>query len=464
MTTTVASGLKVAKFGGSSVADAAQILKVCSIIKMDAQRRIVVVSAPGKRRSDDTKVTDMLIACAEAKLAGKSAEAELMAIVERYAEIQRAAGIGEGIIRKIEADLRQRLASDTSHRGRFLDLLKAAGEDNSAKLVAEIFIHNGVDAHYINPKEAGLFLSDDFGNALVLEESYAKLSTLKTAPGVSIFPGFFGYTKSGAVATFSRGGSDITGAILAAAVKAEVSENFTDVDSGFSADPRIVPNAAAIELLTYREMRELAYAGFGVFHDEAIVPAVKAGIPICIRNTNRPEAPGLATARENGITTVAIDHKHHLSREDFERAMQEVLEAHGIELVCLAGFMRILTPWFVERWTGRMINIHPALLPLYRGLHTHERALADGVKLQGASVHFVVPGMDEGPIIAQAAVPVLDGDTPDTLGARVLAQEHVIYPLALGLLAGGRLTIEGARVRINGEAAGTSALVAPQVG
>jgi phosphoribosylglycinamide formyltransferase-1 len=191
-------------------------------------------------------------------------------------------------------------------------------------------------------------------------------------------------------------------------------------------------------------------------------PSFPAEIALVL--SNRPEAPGLATARENGITTVAIDHKHHLSREDFERAMQEVLEAHGIELVCLAGFMRILTPWFVERWTGRMINIHPALLPLYRGLHTHERALADGVKLHGASVHFVVPGMDEGPIIAQAAVPVLDGDTPDTLGARVLAQEHVIYPLALGLLAGGRLTIEGARVRINGEAAGTSALVAPQVG
>ena len=190
-------------------------------------------------------------------------------------------------------------------------------------------------------------------------------------------------------------------------------------------------------------------------------PSFPAEIALVL--SNRPEAPGLATARENGITTVAIDHKNHLSREDFERAMQEVLEAHRIELVCLAGFMRILTAWFVERWTGRMINIHPALLPLYRGLHTHERALADGVKLHGATVHFVVPGMDEGPIIAQAAVPVLDGDTPDALGARVLAQEHVIYPLSLGLLAGGRLTIEGNRVRISGEASATSALVAPKV-
>ncbi len=190
-------------------------------------------------------------------------------------------------------------------------------------------------------------------------------------------------------------------------------------------------------------------------------PAFPAEISLVL--SNRPEAPGLATAREHGVNTVAIDHKHHMSREDFERAMQEVLEAHRVELICLAGFMRILTPWFVERWTGRMINIHPALLPLYKGLHTHERALADGVKLHGASVHFVVPGMDEGPIIAQAAVPVLDGDTPDTLGQRVLAQEHVIYPLALGLLASGRIAIEGARVRVSGEAAQTTALVAPQL-
>ncbi len=190
-------------------------------------------------------------------------------------------------------------------------------------------------------------------------------------------------------------------------------------------------------------------------------PAFPAEIALVL--SNRPDAPGLATARENGVATVAIDHKQHASREDFERVMQEALVAHNIELVCLAGFMRILTPWFVERWTGRMINIHPALLPLYKGLHTHERALADGVKLHGASVHFVVPGMDEGPIIAQAAVPVLDGDTPGTLGARVLAQEHVIYPLALRLLASGRLTVDGARVRTAGEAGETSALVAPQL-
>jgi aspartate kinase len=336
--------LKVAKFGGSSLADAAQILKVCAIAKMDAERRIIVVSAPGKRHSTDTKVTDLLIACAEARLAGKGAEPELKAILERYAGIQQAAGVPAAVTEQIERDLRGRLAADTTHRGRFLDLMKAAGEDNSARLVAEIFRKHGVDAHYVNPKEAGLLLSDDFGNAMVLEECYERLAALRTAPGVTIFPGFFGYTKSGAVATFPRGGSDITGAILAAAVKADLYENFTDVDSVFSADPRIVPGAQAIELLTYREMRELAYAGFGVFHDEAIIPAVKAGIPICVRNTNCPAAPGtrivpsrpyqggtvVGIASSDGFCAVYVD-KYLMNREvGFGRRLLQILENEGL--------------------------------------------------------------------------------------------------------------------------------------
>jgi phosphoribosylglycinamide formyltransferase-1 len=176
--------------------------------------------------------------------------------------------------------------------------------------------------------------------------------------------------------------------------------------------------------------------------------------------SNKLDAPGLATAREAGIATAALSHRDHPTREDFERAMQALLENHAIDLVCLAGFMRLLTPWFVEQWAGRMLNIHPALLPSYRGLHTHERALADGVKIHGATVHFVVPEMDAGPIIAQAAVPVVDGDTPETLGARVLAQEHVIYPLALKLVASGATRIDGNRV-ITGERASESLLVVP---
>jgi phosphoribosylglycinamide formyltransferase-1 len=176
--------------------------------------------------------------------------------------------------------------------------------------------------------------------------------------------------------------------------------------------------------------------------------------------SNKLDAPGLATARDAGIAAVALSHKDHESREAFERAMQAVLEEHNIDLICLAGFMRLLTPWFVGQWQGRMLNIHPALLPSYRGLHTHERALEDGVKIHGATVHFVVPEMDAGPIIAQAAVPVVDGDTPETLGARVLAQEHVIYPLALKLVASGATRIDGNRVA-TGERASERLLIVP---
>lgn len=162
--------------------------------------------------------------------------------------------------------------------------------------------------------------------------------------------------------------------------------------------------------------------------------------------SNRPDAPGLASAKAQGFATAAVDHKIYAGREAFDASLQAMLEAHRIDFICLAGFMRLLTAGFTQAWQGRMINIHPALLPSFKGLHTHERALADGVKIHGCTVHYVVPDMDAGPIIAQAAVPVLDDDTPETLGARVLAQEHVIYPLALKLAASGLLHINGQRV------------------
>ncbi len=162
--------------------------------------------------------------------------------------------------------------------------------------------------------------------------------------------------------------------------------------------------------------------------------------------SNRPEAGGLSFAKEAGIATAAVDHKIYAGREEFERSMQILLELHRIELICLAGFMRMLTPVFVNAWSGRLLNIHPALLPAYRGLDTHRRALEDGVKIHGCTVHFVAPAMDEGPIIAQAAVPVLDDDTEETLAARVLEQEHLIYPQALALIASGHYRIEGNRV------------------
>jgi phosphoribosylglycinamide formyltransferase-1 len=173
-------------------------------------------------------------------------------------------------------------------------------------------------------------------------------------------------------------------------------------------------------------------------------PSFPADIALVL--SNRPDAPGLAKAKAAGVATAAVDHKIYAGREEFERSLQIALETYRIEFLCLAGFMRLFTPWFIKQWRGRMLNIHPALLPAYRGLDTHERALADGVKIHGCTVHFVVPEMDEGPIVAQAAVPVHDDDTPQTLAARVLVQEHVIYPMALRLVASGAVRIEGNRV------------------
>ena len=284
--------MKVVKFGGSSVANAEQISKIIGVVTADADRRIVVVSAPGKRHGDDTKVTDLLIALANTVLEGDAYESALQEVVSRYAEIQRDLDLPEAVMATIEADLRGRIETRGANDLQFMDTMKASGEDNNAKIIAEAFTKLGHPAQYVNPGEAGMLLSDEFGNAEVLPDSFDKLESLKNEADIIIFPGFFGSTLTGEVATFPRGGSDITGAILAAAVKADVYENFTDVDSVYAMDPRIVPNAPAIELMTYREMRELAYAGFGVFHDEAIIPAVHAEIPICIKNTNRPEAPG----------------------------------------------------------------------------------------------------------------------------------------------------------------------------
>jgi phosphoribosylglycinamide formyltransferase 1 len=152
--------------------------------------------------------------------------------------------------------------------------------------------------------------------------------------------------------------------------------------------------------------------------------------------SNRPEAGGLVRAERAGIPALAIDHRPFRGdRAAHERKIAAALDAAGIEIVCLAGYMRLLTPFLVERYRGRMLNVHPSLLPAFPGLDTHARALAAGVKLHGATVHLVTETMDEGPILAQAAVPVLPGDDPDILAARVLAQEHVIYPTALRLVA-----------------------------
>lgn len=166
--------------------------------------------------------------------------------------------------------------------------------------------------------------------------------------------------------------------------------------------------------------------------------------------SNRPEAAGLEFARARGIPALALDHRQFVTREAFDEALMESIDRAGAELVILAGYMRILTKGFVNRYQGRLVNIHPSLLPAFPGLHTHEAALAEGVKIHGCTVHFVTPQLDHGPIIIQAAVPVLAGDSAATLAARVLAQEHRIYPLAVRWFAEGRLVISDGIVNVAG--------------
>jgi phosphoribosylglycinamide formyltransferase 1 len=177
----------------------------------------------------------------------------------------------------------------------------------------------------------------------------------------------------------------------------------------------------------------------------ALIAAAKAPdypAEIALVLSNRPDAAGLAGARAEGIPTAVVDHTAFgKDREGFERALQATLEEHAIDLVCLAGFMRLLTPWFVRHWEGRLINIHPALLPAFKGLDTHARALAEGASFHGATVHFVVPEMDSGPTIVQERLRIHPTDNADTLAARVLEIEHRIYPLALELVASGRATM-----------------------
>ena len=336
--------MKVVKFGGSSVASASKISKVISIVTSDIQRKVVVVSAPGKRNKSDIKVTDLLIEIAEKVINNQSYHDILLNIIERFRDIQLELGLSTNIIAEIQADLHHRIEMFSGNNEQFLDLLKAAGEDNNAKIISAAFNKLGFNTKYINAGKAGMILSDDYGNAKVLDKSYELLSSLSSCDEIIIFPGFYGHTSKGNVITFPRGGSDITGAILSVALNASVYENFTDVDSVYVMDPRIIDNPCAIEEMTYREMRELAYSGFGVFHDEAIIPVINAKIPICIKNTNKPNNPGtmILSKREikgreiagisssDGFTGLYID-KYMMNREiGFGRKLLQILEEENI--------------------------------------------------------------------------------------------------------------------------------------
>lgn len=199
---------------------------------------------------------------------------------------------------------------------------------------------------------------------------------------------------------------------------------------------------------------------------ESLLAAVASGeLPVRIAGvlSNRPDAKGLETAAAHGVPTCVVDHKQFAEREAFDAAMAEAIDRFSPDLVVLAGFMRILTDGFVQHFAGRLVNIHPSLLPAFPGLHTHRKALEEGVRIHGCTVHFVTPTLDHGPVIVQAAVPVLDGDDEASLAARVLVQEHQVYPLAVRWFAEGRLRLVDGRVQLDAAQDASVSLIAPRL-
>lgn len=336
--------MKVIKFGGSSLASAEQLTKVLNIVKNDPTRKFVVVSAPGKRNDTDTKVTDALIAYYKSYKNGDDVTENQSWIIARYQSICDELGIPGAVMANISADIKA-LASLPIQGNKFLyDTFLAAGENNNAKLIAEYFRENGINAKYIHPLDAGIIVTPEPGNARLLPSSNEKINYLNELEETLVIPGFFGVTEKGDICTFSRGGSDITGSIVAAGVHAELYENFTDVDGIFAAHPGIINNPASITELTYKEMRELAYAGFSVLHDEALLPAYRASVPLVIKNTNNPEHPGTRIVAKRSVTGspvvgIAADgdftslniSKYLMNREiGFGRKVLHILEKLGI--------------------------------------------------------------------------------------------------------------------------------------
>ncbi|MGP4072431.1 aspartate kinase [Piscibacillus sp. B03] len=289
--------MKVAKFGGSSVASAEMLQKVANIIKEDKERKFIVVSAPGKRFDDDIKVTDLFIKLGEQHISGQDTTETLEQVVNRFLSITKELGLSDEVVERIKKETTY-ILNETNNTAHLKDALKAMGEDSLARVLSAYLNKIGLNANYVNPKDAGIIVSDQPGDAQVLESSNDKIHQLRNKNGIMVIPGFFGYTEKGVLTTFPRGGSDITGSIIAAGVEADLYENFTDVSSVYCVNPNIVDHPKEIKALTYKEMRELSYSGFSVFHDEALIPAFNKNIPVCIKNTNEPQAPGTMIVSE----------------------------------------------------------------------------------------------------------------------------------------------------------------------
>ncbi len=320
-------GFKVVKFGGSSLADANQFKKVAAIIKSDEKRKFVVPSAPGKRFSDDIKVTDMLYKCAELAGSGMDFSEPFNIIKDRYNGIIAELGVNISLdsdFEAIDAELKTRPSKDfAASRGEFLN----------GKVLAAYLDYEFVDA-------ADVIIFDTNGVLLLDETVKAVRERVMGLPN-AVIPGFYGRTTEGFVKTFSRGGSDVTGSIIANAVKAEIYENWTDVSGFLVTDPRIVENPDVIEVITYRELRELAYMGASVLHEDAIFPVRTAGIPINIRNTNKPEDAGTMIVSDDhdfkgesvAHTITGIAGRKGFSTINIEKAMMNSETGFGMKVL-----------------------------------------------------------------------------------------------------------------------------------
>ncbi|WP_239749707.1 aspartate kinase [Mammaliicoccus sp. H-M34] len=340
--------MKVSKFGGSSVANSEQIKKVLNIINSDDERKIVVVSAPGKRFKEDVKTTDLLIRLYDKVINKLDYSNKLRQIIERYEEIVKELDMDSSILDELKNDLVCLIDAYNNQPERLLDALKSCGEDFNARIIAQYNNQLGFPTRYLSPKEAGIIVTDEPGNAMILESSYEQIYQLRQYDETLIIPGFFGYSENNDIVTFPRGGSDITGAILARGIKASLYENFTDVSGIFRANPTVVSQPEVIPEITYREMRELSYAGFGVFHDEALEPLYKDRIPVVIKNTNRPTDTGTYIVSERDVSnlsqivsgvscdkgfTIINVKKYLMNREvGFTRKILSILEDENISI------------------------------------------------------------------------------------------------------------------------------------
>lgn len=292
---------KTAKFGGSSVANSTQIKKVCDIVLNDKDIRAVVVSAPGKRYDDDIKVTDLLIDLYQKyKNKDPKYKDQIEIILRRYEEIITDLNIDDKLLDKFRSILNNHLVEiDDSF---YLEnAIKSCGEDFNARLIAEYIRSLGYKCSYLSPEEAGLLVEYTINEPIILDESYDNIKRFKDDDRLFIVPGFYALTPQGKVITFQRGGSDITGSIIARGLECDIYENYTDMSYIYTAHPKLIDNPKPITNITYKEMRELSYNGFEIFQEDAVAPLLNNNIKIQVKNTNDPDNGGtiIETTREN---------------------------------------------------------------------------------------------------------------------------------------------------------------------